>query len=158
MHNIPIKAIAKPTKSQISEPADLSGLTDIHSIQDNWPSLLGVITTKLGPGTGGLLSYAVPARFENGVLTLEFGASAQVQRKMCESNGRAEQIQTLLGEQLSTPVRLKFETAAKKPTQEAPGVSRPRTSGQKRNELVNDPAVKAVLLGLDATITRIEED
>ena len=157
-HNIPIKAIAKPTKSQISEPADLSGLTDIHSIQDNWQSLLGVITAKLGPGTGGLLSSAVPARFENGVLTLEFGASAQMQKKMCESNGRAEQIQALLGEQLSTPVRLKFETAAKKQTQAALSVSRPMTSGQKRNELINDPAVKAVLLGLDATVTRIEED
>jgi len=157
-HNIPIKAIAKPTKSQISEPADLSGLTDIHSIQDNWQSLLGVITAKLGPGTGGLLSSAVPAQFENGVLTLKFGASAQMQKRMCESNGRAEQIQSLLGEQFSTPVRLKFETAAEKQTQEALSVSRPRTSGQKRNELVNDPAVKAVLLGLDATVTRIEED
>jgi len=61
--NIPIKAIAQPTKSQISRPADLSGLTDIHSIQDNWQSLLGVITTKLGPSTGGLLSSAVPAQF-----------------------------------------------------------------------------------------------
>ena len=29
---------------------------------------------------------------------------------------------------------------------------------QKRNELMNDPAVKTVLLGLDATITNIEED
>jgi len=157
-HNIPIKSIAQPTKSQISEPADLSGLTDIHSIRDNWQSLLGVITTKLGPGTGGLLSSAVPARFEDGVLTLEFGASAQMQKRMCESNGRIEQIQTLLGEQFSTPVRLKFETAAEKQTQAAPDVSRPKTSGQRRNELVNDPAVKTVLMGLDATITRIEED
>jgi len=157
-HNIPIKSIAQPTKSQTSEPADLSGLTDIHSIRDNWQSLLGVITTKLGPGTGGLLSSAVPARFEDGVLTLEFGASAQMQKRMCESNGRIEQIQTLLGEQFSTPVRLKFETAAEKQTQAAPDVSRPKTSGQRRNELVNDPAVKTVLMGLDATITRIEED
>jgi DNA polymerase-3 subunit gamma/tau len=157
-HNIPIKAIAQPNKSHISEPADLSELTDIHLIQNNWQSLLGVITTKLGPGTGGLLSSAVPARFEDGVLTLEFGASAQMQKRMCESNGRMEQIQTLLGEQFSTPVKLKFETAAKKQIQTAPGVSRPKTSGQRRNELINDPAVKAVLLGLDATVTRIEED
>jgi len=157
-HNIPIKAIAQPAKSHISEPADLSGLTDIHLIQNNWQSLLGVITTKLGPGTGGLLSSAVPTRLENGVLTLEFGASAQMQRRMCESNGRIEQIQALLGEQFSTPVKLKFETAAEKQTQAAPDVSRPKTSGQRRNELINDPAVKAVLLGLDATVTRIEEN
>ncbi len=156
--NIPIKAIAKPAKSQISEPADLSGLTDIHSIQSNWQSLLGVITAKLGPGTVGLLSSAVPARFENGVLTLEFGASAQMQKRMCESNGRAEQIQALLGEQLSIPVRLKFETAAEQQTEAVPDANQPKTSSQRRNELVNDPAVKTVLMGLDATITGIEED
>jgi DNA polymerase-3 subunit gamma/tau len=156
--NIPIKAIEQSTKSQTSEPADLSGLTDIHSIQSNWQSLLGVITAKLGPGTGGLLSSAVPARFENGVLTLEFGASAQMQKRMCESNGRAEQIQALLGEQLSMPVTLKFETAADDQTQTAPDTNQPKTSSQRRNELINDPAVKTVLMGLDATITGIEED
>ncbi len=156
--NIPIKAIAQPTKSQTSEPADLSGLTDIHSIQDNWQSLLGVITTKLGPSTGGLLSSAVPAQFEDGVLTLEFGASARMQKRMCESNGRTEQIQALLGEQLSMPVRLVFETAAEQQTEAVPDANQPKTSSQRRNELINDPAVKTVLLGLDATITGIEED
>ena len=156
--NIPIKAIAQPTKSQISEPADIFGLTDIHSIQDNWQSLLGAITTKLGPGTGGLLSSAVPTRLENGVLTLEFGASAQMQKRMCGSNGRAEQIQALLGEQFSMPVRLKFETAADEQTDAVPDANQPKTSGQRRNELINDPAVKTVLMGLDATITGIEED
>jgi len=157
-HNIPIKTIEQSTKSQTSEPADLSGLTDIHSIQDNWQSLLGVITAKLGPGTGGLLSSAVPAQFEDGVLTLEFGASAQMQKRMCESNGRAEQIQALLGEQLSMPVRLVFETAAEQQTEAVPDANQPKTSSQRRNELINDPAVKTVLMGLDATITGIEED
>jgi DNA polymerase-3 subunit gamma/tau len=33
-----------------------------------------------------------------------------------------------------------------------------RISGQKRNEIINDPAVKTVLMGLDATITDIEEN
>jgi DNA polymerase-3 subunit gamma/tau len=157
-HNIPIKAIAQPTKSQTSEPADLSGLSDIQSIQNNWQSVLRVITAKLGPGTGGLLSSAVPAQFENGVLTLEFGASAQMQKRMCESNGRMEQIQALLSEQLSTPVKLKFETTADEQRQGVPSANQPKTSVQKRNELINDPAVKTVLMGLDATITGIEEE
>ena len=154
-HNIPIKAIEQPAEPKVSEPV---GLTDIQSMQDNWQSLLGVITTKLGPGTGGLLSSAVPAQFENGVLTLEFGASAQMQKRMCESNGRAEQIQALLSEQLSTPVKLKFEIAPGQKIQTVPGAGRPMTSSQRRNELINDPAVKTVLMGLDATITGIEED
>jgi hypothetical protein len=81
-----------------------------------------------------------------------------MQKRMCESNGRAEQIQALLGEQLSMPVRLKFETAAGEQTKPEPGANQPKTSGQRRNELINDPAVKTVLMGLDATITGIEED
>ncbi len=157
IRNIPIKDIAPPAESQISEPSDIFGQTDIHSIQDNWQSLLGVIAAKLGPGTVGLLSSALPRRFEDGVLTLEFGASAQMQKRMCESNGRAEQIQTLLSEQFSRPVKLKFGTAAEQ-TQGEPTVKQPRTSGQRRNEIMNDPAVKTVLMGLDATITGIEED
>ena len=32
-----------------------------------------------------------------------------------------------------------------------------KTGSQRRNELLNDPAVKAILMGLDATITGVEE-
>ncbi|MHC4460216.1 MAG: DNA polymerase III subunit gamma/tau [Planctomycetota bacterium] len=35
---------------------------------------------------------------------------------------------------------------------------RTKTRSQRKNEIINDPAVKTVLLGLDATITGIEED
>ena len=170
--NIPIKAVAQPDKpkaiehqpsntvSQVTsiEPRDSSGPTGINSIKDDWQNLLGVITTKLGPGTSGLLRSAVPSRFENGVLTLEFGASAKMQKQMCESNGRAEQIQTLLSEQFSTPLRLKFEIAAGQQVQAVPGTSSQKTTGQRRNEMINNPAVKTVLMGLDATITAVEED
>jgi hypothetical protein len=50
-----------------------------------------------------------------------------------------------------------FETAPKG-TQTAPAANQPKTTGQKRNELINDPAVRTVLMGLDATITGIDED
>jgi hypothetical protein len=144
--------------SETQNAQALSGPSDLRSIKGNWQSLLRLITTKLGPGTGGLLSSAVPRRFEDGVLTLEFGPSAQMQKRMCESNGRTEQIEALLGEQFSTPVRLKFEIAAGEQAQAEPTTTQPRTGSQRRNELINDPAVKTVLMGLDATITGIEED
>jgi DNA polymerase-3 subunit gamma/tau len=35
---------------------------------------------------------------------------------------------------------------------------RSKTPGQRRNELINDPAVRTVLMGLDATITGIDEN
>ncbi len=137
---------------------NIFGQTDIQSIKENWPNFLKVITTKLGPATAGLLGWAEPSRFEDGILTLEFGSSAQLQKNMCESSGRAEQIQSLLGEQLSIPVKLKYEIASGEQTQDEPVPIREMTTGQRRNELINDPAVKTVLLGLDAIITDIEED
>ena len=137
---------------------NIFGRTDIQSIKDNWPNLLKVITTRLGPATAGLLGWAEPSQFENGTLTLEFGPSAQVQKGMCERNGRTEQIQRLLCEELSIPLKLKFAIASEEKTQEEPAANRQVTSGQRRNEIISDPAVKTVLLGLDATITGIEEN
>jgi DNA polymerase III gamma/tau subunit len=136
------------------EPQETSLSIDIRSIKDRWPSILKL----LDPGTGGLLVSAVPSRFENGILTLEFGQSNYVQKSMCERNGRIEQIEALLSEQLSRPVKLKLETAAGKRTQTESGTIPPKTGSQRRNEIINDPAVKTVLMGLDATITGIEED
>ena len=91
-------------------------------------------------------------------MTLEFGPSAKMQKKMCESNGRLEQIQALLSEQFSAPLTLKLETAKHEHLDTESAPAQPKTFSQKRNELVNDPAVKTVLMGLDATITGIEEN
>jgi len=51
----------------------------------------------------------------------------------------------------------KLETTAGR-QQTNPSASRPKTKSQRQNEIINDPAVKTVLMGLDATITAIEED
>jgi DNA polymerase-3 subunit gamma/tau len=170
--NVPIKSVSRPEKSSIiehqtlynssqansDEPRSSSGITDINSIRDNWQNLLGIITAKLGPGTGGLLSSAVPVRFDNGVLTLQFSASTKMLRQMCESNGRTEQIQAVLSEHFSIPLRLKFETVIEHQTKAEIKKNPPKTTGQRRNEIINNPAVKTVLMGLDATITGVEEN
>jgi polynucleotide 5'-kinase involved in rRNA processing len=74
-----------------------------------------------------------------------------------EKSGRKEQIEALLSREFSTPVKLKLETAVGEQTQTESGTTTPKTGSQRRNEIVNDPAVKTVLMGLDATITGIEE-
>jgi DNA polymerase-3 subunit gamma/tau len=170
--NIPIETAGRPAKSSASEHQSLyscsnaaaSQLRDssessrANSIRDNWQGLLGIITDKLGPGTAGLLSSAVPVRFENDVLTLQFSSSAGMLRKMCESNGRTEQIEAVLSEQLASPVKLKFETSYEHQSKAEIKKNPPKTTGQRRNEILNDPAVRAVLMGLDATITGVDED
>jgi hypothetical protein len=92
------------------------------------------------------------------LLTVTFPASAEVQKKMCESNSRAAQIQALLSEHCGRDLRLKLETSADLQIPIKAVENQPKTIGQKRNELINDPAVRTVLMGLDATITGIEDN
>ncbi|MHC4511417.1 MAG: DNA polymerase III subunit gamma/tau [Planctomycetota bacterium] len=127
---------AAPSTPQ--EPRNFSASTDVQSIKDNWQEVLRLVNSELGPGTAGLLSSAVPSRFSDGVLTLEFGPAAQTHKRMCERNGRTEQIETLLSKHLSTEVRLKFETAAHEPARAQAGASQPGRQdspyGPRRND------------------------
>jgi DNA polymerase-3 subunit gamma/tau len=179
-HNItstvtPPAFLRKQEGGATDKKIDLPRLRDIQSIKSNWQNVLEIIAARLGGGSGGLLASAEPTRFEGGLLTITFPASAEMQKKMCESNPLGTQIQSLLSEHGRTDIRLKFETVAK-PTQtpllscesKKGGLNQPKTtpatarsavtSGQRRNELINDPAVRTVLMGLDATITGIDED
>jgi hypothetical protein len=77
---------------------------------------------------------------------------------MCESNGRAEQIQNAIAAFFECHIRITFiinEPAQSASTESASTPTPPKKS--RRSELLNDPAVKTVLLGLDATVTGIEE-
>jgi len=152
-----LKAPFESIKGVTDEPPSLTELNDIESISSNWPDILKIIIAKLGPGTGGLLSSARPSRFEDGRFTLEFGASAGVSKKMCESNGRKEAIESLLTEHCRKPIKLKLEIASEKEIEPKADSKQTGTSSRRKNEIVNDPVVKTVLMGLGATITGIEE-
>ena len=129
----------------------------LQAIQNNWRDILREISENLGPSTSGLLSSTKPSRLEEGILTLEFASSAQTQKRMCESSERASQIRAFLSEMLSTSVGIRFEIAESEMPANDSIEEHTKNSTQRRNELMNDPAVKTVLLGLDATITGIEE-
>jgi len=128
-------------------------VSEIESIKNNWQEMI----KTLGPGTAGLLSCAMPVHFENNTLTLEFPASAAVQKQMCESNGRLEQIKSVLQKKISSLFTIKLQLA-----QAVAGVQsqqdNTKTKSQRQNEIINDPAVKTVIMGLDATITNIEDN
>ena len=137
--------------------SDIPQITNIESIKNNWQNILTTIQQRLGPGTAGLLGCAQPVQFENCVLTLEFGASSEVQKRMCESNGRLEQIKSVLSEKLGTGLRVKLQVGQGEVSspEEQP---QQKTRSQRQNEIINDPAVKTVIMGLDATITNIEDE
>ncbi len=147
---------SEPVETAAGKGAGLPQLNDIEAIKINWLNILDVVGDKLGNGTKALLITAQPSRFENGALTITFGAGGETKKRMCESNGKREQLESVIGKCCGGIVRLKFDAAANGRAQEdAP--KQPKTAGVKKNELINDPAVKTVLMELDATITKIDE-
>lgn len=127
-------------------------LTDLKSVKANWQTILKHIAKKLGNGTAAIIASARPTRLENSILTLTFPTSCEMQLKMCQSNGRLEKIESLLAKSSEKPVKITLELA------DIDDPNRPKTQSQRQNELINDPAVKTVVTGLDATITGIEEN
>jgi DNA polymerase-3 subunit gamma/tau len=157
-HNTTIAPAGAQAAPATDKKTDLPGLNDVQAIKDDWQNVLQIITAKLGKGTVGLLISAEPSRLEAGLLTITFPASAEMRKKICESNGRTAQIQSLLSEHYGTDLRLKFETAVGEQVQATPAGGQSKTTGQKRADLMNDPAVKTILMGLDATVTGVEDD
>jgi DNA polymerase-3 subunit gamma/tau len=138
------------TKATAKTSLDASCLTDINSMKNNWQSILSVIGKELGKGTSSLLTSAVPTKFENSILVLSFPTTAKTQKKMCETNSRVKKIETLMSEKAGRKISLNLKL-------DEDVQNHKETAIRKKNELVNNPTVKTVLLELDATITGIEE-
>jgi DNA polymerase-3 subunit gamma/tau len=137
------------------EPSGPKAPSAPANLVESWPEILAAIGAKLGNGTASLMNGSLPQEFKGDTLIVDFPAGGRIQKQMCESNGRAEQIASVLSEHWGRPVRIKFEMIAEPQSEDASGRTKP--NGQKRHEILNDPAVKTILLGLDATITGIEE-
>jgi len=124
---------------------------------DRWPEILKAIEGQLGKGTVSLLGGATASRWSQGVLTLQFEACAKVQYQMAQGNGRPEQMAAVISDYLGEPTQVVFELAR---GSDGPPKSRPQAPSPakpKSRQILDDPAVKTVLLGLDATITGVEE-
>ena len=159
---------AQPSQGQPSHssPPDIADTSrssrelDIPTLQAQWNGLLNGLAETLGPSTISLLSRAQPAQWKNGTLTLEFQADAKVQKGMCENARRAEAIKEALQQGLNARLHLAFTLRAQGSSPDDPAQPPQATAKeirQKRNDLLNDPGVKTVLVGLNATVTNIEE-
>jgi DNA polymerase-3 subunit gamma/tau len=130
-------------------PPNLQPAGNLESIKSNWQGILSAV----GKGTAGLLACAQPIRFEDGILTFEFPPSADYQKTACQE--RVEQIQSALREKLGMSVKIEMISPQ---SSISGGPMQAKTRSQKQNEILNDPAVKTVIMGLDATITNIEDN
>jgi hypothetical protein len=102
------------------------------------------------------MQKSAPAHLAENTLTIEFDASAKLQQEMCSAPPRSEQLQETLCQCLGRQIRLVF--ALKKDEGLGTESSDGATLQAKRRELLNDPAVKTVLLGLNATVTDIKDN
>ena len=149
----PVQRAVSPIAGAASAVPAAPGAAD--ALMESWPEVLAMIGPSLGNGTAGLLSGTVAYRLKDDTLTIEFPAAGRVQKGMCEGKERAERIASAVSEHFGRSIRIKYQVAAEPQGGEMSNQARP--NGQKRYEILNDPAVKTVLTGLDATITGIEE-
>ena len=132
--------------------------SSLESIKANWQNIIQVLSETLGKSTGTLLGSAEASGFADGVLTIMFPAAAKASKQICESNGRAGKIEGVLQESFGAAVRLKFEVAGDEGAAEQSPAKPGKTNAKQRADIINDPAVKTVLMELGGTITGIEQD
>lgn len=121
----------------------------------SWPEVLESLAKQLSPATTSLLTGSSPKDFVGETLTIEFAATAKMQKEMCESNGRSDQIAEALSRCLGRAVRVKF-TLADAPQADAGAERIP--FAERQRQVLSDPGVKTVLMELGATVTGIEEE
>ncbi len=137
--------------------AAIAELGDIEHIKSDWQNIRKAILAELGAGTAAPLASASPSGYEDGVLTLAFGPSDAMSKTMCESNGRKEKIESVLARYCTGLKRVEFDTAdaeqeVQKTEQKHGGISK-----EKKNMILNDPGVRAILTEFEATVNDIEE-
>jgi len=138
-----------PSKPILSENADLAEL------KAKWDKILNLAKTTLNPRIAGMLQKAVPTTLAANSLSLSFKSDDEFAKNLCQSGPRADIIRKLLSDALGRKITVKFEVDSKsKPA----GKVRPpgaRMSKKVIDDLANSPAVKTVLLGLNANIVDV---
>jgi DNA polymerase III gamma/tau subunit len=116
----------------------------------NWTDLLAAAKQR-DARTAGLLEAAdEPPTINGKTLTITFPKTNEFAKAMCEN--KSEIISSLISDILARQVTLKFET-----TSEPNQSTSPADSISEKDKALNDPAVKTLLSGLNATVTHIEE-
>jgi len=115
-----------------------------------------------------LLRFALSEHFLNVDELLaqsQAGSSTPIKKKQPPVSVRSEPPRTkparseqLLTNQDSQTANNERREASEVRPETKPPIKEVKTSSRRKNEILNDPAVKTVILGLDATITGIEEE
>jgi DNA polymerase-3 subunit gamma/tau len=142
-----------------SQTPVISDSADIEQIKQHWEKIIDFAKSAANARVADLLKKGVPLRFNGGTLSLGFDVSDEFSMKLCQSNGRAEVIESVLSDSLGAKIKIVFETIDNggKPEQKPkpPGA---RASKKTMDEAANTPAVKTILSELDANIVDVREE
>jgi len=128
--------------------------TSSESIKADWQAIIAAVRGK-DAGAARVLEKAEPAGWSGNVLTLGFGRSAGFAMSMCRK--QSGKIAGLLSDALGTDISIRFETVDDKPDEQRTRPEGASPSRQEKAQALDDPAVKEVLKGLDATVAQIDE-
>ena len=88
---------------------------------------------------------------------LKSGSTAPVKKNRVVNHTAAVNTSAVLSRHRTATTGARPQTGGNEPPQARPPTSRSKISSKRENEIINDPAIRTVLMGLDATITGIEE-
>jgi DNA polymerase III subunit gamma/tau len=161
-------------KNSLSDSSRLPGVptapkpipTDVPITLEHIQASWGAIGEHLESRGGGLAAKVGPAKpvaYQNGLLTLAFSEgdpSSKMYVTVCEKQATKERLQAAFSEVLGTPIVIKI--VMQQAEAEAPAATfKPkgaRTSQKELNEILNDPSIKTLMLGLNAKVLGVEED
>ena len=147
---------AVPDKQTIEPVADAAKL-DLQGIKDNWQSALAAITANDPKASGYLkfLKLAIPAEWDKNILTLGFPKSSAFGKDICEK--RIDEIASDISAALGVNVKIKLTIGDFAPAQKDFKSAGAKLTSQQRQDALDDPAVKTLISGLNATVVQIDE-
>ncbi|NIA17269.1 MAG: hypothetical protein GWO86_02865, partial [Planctomycetes bacterium] len=148
---------SSPPAPAPAEKPVLDGPVSLDKIRDGWQDILAYVKAKATVRITDLLQKATPKQLRGSVLVLSFSASDAFSKNLCESNPRAGKIQSLLSDAVGNKINVVFELDPSEQQKKTPRPAGARTGKKQMDAAANTPAVKTVLLGLEASIIEVEE-
>lgn len=159
----PVVGVSSTTQSSslsasvLAEKPVLDGPVSLDKIKGCWRDILAYVKAKATVRITDLLQKATPKQLRGSLLVLSFPASEAFSKNLCESNGRAEKIRSLLSDAIGDKINVAFELDSSGQQKKMPRPPGARTAKKQKDAAANTPAVKTVLLGLEANIIEVEE-
>jgi DNA polymerase-3 subunit gamma/tau len=155
----PAKSPPVNAKNESNQTAHRFQNSTAESLNADWHSIIEHVAANLGNATAGILGSGSIDYFDGKLLRLSFPEAARWGIKLCRTNGRADKIQKILSDCLGNNIKIEYihQEQNNNPQESDTQNNSATSSAQKRKAIMNDPAVKSVLMGFEATVTGFDD-